>query len=260
MTSRVIAAIAGAITLAAVIGIGAPARGQIFTDAEAELRLEWLRMKREMPQHPNPAVQRYAQCLAWSIIDVIPDEYQDLNWEVIVFDNGATNASVTPEGKIAVFSGLLQVADTPDELAAVLGHEVAHLTEGHVQGRVGRMSATTFLGIFATAAGRSAGLPVDGGTVQTGAQVGFLYPYQRNQETEADLAGMTYMAQAGYNPAAVLDLWKEMGEGRSNSDWLSLHPAPQARMTDMARNLSPALRIYNDALDSGVRSRCRLGA
>jgi predicted Zn-dependent protease len=259
MTSRAVTSIAGSIVVAAAFSIGAPARGQIFTDAESELRVQWLQMKREMPRHPNPAVQRYAECMAWAIIDVIPEEYQDLNWEVIVFDNGATNASVTPEGKIAVFSGLLQVANTPDEFAAVLGHEVAHLTEGHVGERVGRMAQTGLIGIAGAAIGRQAGLPVDAGAVRTGATVVYQYPYQRGQESEADLVGMTYMAKAGYNPAAVLELWKEMSEGRRESDWLSTHPEPQRRMTDMARNLAPALRTYNDVLDSGVRPRCRLG-
>jgi predicted Zn-dependent protease len=68
------------------------------------------------------------------------------------------------------------------------------------------------------------------------------------------------MAAAGYNPAAVLDLWRAMSEGEDNrgSGWLSTHPNPDFRMSDMARNLSPALKAYNDALDAGVRPRCHI--
>jgi predicted Zn-dependent protease len=86
-------------------------------------------------------------------------------------------------------------------------------------------------------------------------------PYQRKQETEADLVGMTFMAQAGYNPAAVLALWLDMANqsgGNQVPEWLSTHPDPELRRSEMASNLSPALRIYNDALDSGVRPRCNL--
>jgi len=216
--------------------------------------VQWLMMKREMPRYPNQAVQRYAECIARAIIDVIPPEWQDLDWEVIVFDNEARNASVTPEGKIAVFSGLLQVADTPDELAAVLGHEVAHLTQGHVKDRVLRAAGT---GIAGALGGILTGF---GSESQQAAQVVLQLPYQRGQEGEADIVGMTYMAEAGYNPSSVLQLWREMGDGRENrgSNWLSTHPNPRDRMTDMALNLSPALKIYNESLDSGVRPRCRL--
>lgn len=252
MTSRVLAAMAGLLLMASTAWLASSARAQIFVDAEAQLRVQWLQMKREMPRHPNPAVQRFVECITWSIIDVIPEDQQNLDWEVIVFDNGATNASVTPEGKIAVFTGILQVANTPDELAAVIGHEMAHLTEGHVSERVNRMRAVGVAGILGSAV---AGL---GSESQAAAEVGMLLPFQRGQESEADIVGMQYMAEAGYNPSAVLELWREMGGNQRRSDWLSTHPEPSLRMQDMARNLAPALKTYNDALDAGVRPRCRL--
>jgi len=231
--------------------------GQILTDAESELRVVWMQMKRELPRHPSEAVQRYAQCVAWAIIDEIPEEFQDLNWEVIVFDTGARNASVTPEGKIAIFSGLLEVANTPDKLAAVLGHEVAHLTQGHVSERVGRMAMTGLAGVIA---GSVTGF---GSESMTAAEVVLQLPYQRGQETEADIVGMNFMAKAGYNPASVLALWLDMAGseedgGERQPEWLSTHPDPELRRQDMAGNLAPALKTYNDALDSGIRPRCHL--
>jgi predicted Zn-dependent protease len=230
-------------------------QGQIITDAESELRVVWMQMKRELPRHPSEAVQRYAQCIAWAIIDQVPEEFHDLSWEVIVFDTGALNASVTPEGKIAIFSGLLEVADTPDKLAAVLGHEVAHLTQGHVSERVGRMAMTGIAGVIA---GTVTGF---GAESMTAAEVVLQLPYQRGQETEADIVGMTFMANAGYNPASVLALWRDMagsGGGERQPEWLSTHPDPELRRQEMAGNLAPALKTYNDALDSGVRPRCHL--
>jgi predicted Zn-dependent protease len=236
-----------------VLGLNQAARAQIFNDVQAELRVNWLMMKREMPRHPNPAVQRFAECIARAIVKVVPEEWQNLDWEIIVFDSESTNASVTPEGKIAVFSGLLQVASTPDRLAAVLGHEVAHLTEGHVRERVLRAAGTGLLGALGSA------VTGFGNESQQAAQVVFQLPYQRNQENEADIAGMKLAAQAGYNPAAALEIWRQMvAESGRRSEFLSTHPDPELRMREMAANISPALKIYNDALDSGIRPLCNL--
>lgn len=246
------------IAVAAAAVLFAPiAQTQILNtqkDVEAELRVQWIQMKRDMPRHPNEAVQRYAQCIAFAIIEVIPEDWQNLNWEVIVFDNGSRNAMVTPEGKIAVFSGLLEVADTPDELAAVLGHEVAHLTQEHVKERVRRASIT---GIAGAVAGAVSGLQ---GESQQGAQVLLQLPYQREQERDADLAGMRFMALAGYDPRKAIDLWRDMGSGREGRppEWLSTHPDPDYRMQDMAKNLAPALVTWNQSLDRGIRPNCRL--
>ena len=255
MTTRKFAGLGSALLLAGLTCLPLQPRAQIFTDAESELRVMWMQMKRELPRHPSAAVQRYAQCIAGAIIDVIPAQYQNLDWEVIVFDTGAANASVTPEGKIAVFAGLLEVANTPDKFAAVIGHEVAHLTQGHVKERVLRAAGT---GIAGMVGGILTGF---GGESYQAAEVVLQLPYQRKQETEADFVGMTFMAQAGYNPASVLALWLDMTNqsGRNRTpEWLSTHPDPELRRREMASNLSPSLSIYNDALDSGVRPRCNL--
>lgn len=257
MTCRQLAKLVLSLAAAALPFQSSPVNAQIFNDIQAELRVMWIQMKRDSPRHPNPAVQRFTECIAWSIIDVIPADYQNLDWEVIVFDSPEKNAMVTPEGKIAVFSGLLEVANNADKLAAVLGHEVAHLTQGHVRDRAIRMAGTGLAGI--------AGNILSGGLAgvndsQQVAQVMLQFPFQREQEREADLVGMKYMAQAGYNPASVLELWGDMAkavQGRTTPEFLSTHPDPGFRRRDMALNLSPALVTYNSSLDAGVRPRCR---
>jgi predicted Zn-dependent protease len=256
MTFRAFAA-AGLLMASSLLLVPAASQAQILMtqkDVEAELRVQWMSMKREMPQHPSPRIQQFAQCIAYAILDVIPDEFDDLNWEVIVFDDDSKNAMVTPAGKIAIFSGLLEVANTPDRLAAVLGHEVAHLTEDHVKERVRRAVGT---GLFGAIGGAVTGMQS-----QEAAQVVFQLPFQREQENEADLVGMQYAARAGYNPAAALELWREMGgsgnqRGQRPPEFLSTHPDPEFRMQDIARNLSPSLKLYHDTLDSGVRPRCQ---
>jgi predicted Zn-dependent protease len=212
-----------------------------------------MQMKRGTPQHPDQRVQRLAQCIAWSIIDVIPDEFQNLNWEVIVFDSTDANASVTPEGKIAVLGGLLDIADTPDILAAVLGHEIAHLTENHVKSRVMRSMGT---GIVSAIGGAATGIDSRGA-----ATIFLQYPFQREQETEADLVGMMYAARAGYDPSKAIEFWRGMNKKSRESggrppEWMSTHPDPEYRMSDIASNLSPALAEYHRALDAGVRPQC----
>ncbi len=257
MTTRKLPAFAASLLLAALPGMPSAVNAQFVADAESEMRVMWMQMKRDMPQHPSERVQRYAQCVAWAVIDRVPEEYQDLDWEVIVFDTGATNAMVTLQGKIAIFSGLLEVANTPDKLAAVIGHEVAHLTQGHVAERVNRGRLTALAGV---AAATATGF---GAESMTGAEVLIQYPYQRAQETEADLVGMNFMAHAGYNPASVLELWVDMAAvaaegGQRVPEFLSTHPDPELRRREMAANLSPSLRMYNDSLDAGVRPRCNL--
>jgi len=233
------------------------ANAQLFMskkEIERQTRVEWLTMKRSLPIHPSQRYQTYATCVAHQIIDVLDEEFQALDWEIIVFDDPAVNASVLPGGKISIFSGILDVADTPAALAAVIGHETAHLTEDHVTARIRRNSGTNALVILGNAA---TGL---GGMIGAGAQIGLMLPYQREQESEADIVGMHYMAQAGYDPRATLYLWKNMAQknDRRQSEFISTHPSPDTRMAELARNLTPALIEYNTALEAGVQPPCTL--
>lgn len=258
MTRRALIAAAATFALAATPFFAIQSEAQIFNsvkDFEAEMRVMWLTMKRNTPAHPSRALQRMAQCIAFEIINHVPEEFQNLDWEVIVFDDAQVNAGVTPEGKIYIYSGILEMADTPAKLAAVIGHEVAHLTEEHIRSRLRRASLSGLVG--------AAGGALTGMQSQEAALVVLQYPFQREQENEADLTGMMYMAKIGYNPAETLEVWRSMVEnnernGQRPSEFLSTHPDPEFRMRDIALNLSPALIAYNQALDAGVRPRCNL--
>src|SRR5687767_2661572 len=83
-------------------------------------RVEWLSMKKHLSLEPDARVQSYVQCVANRLIAQLDEEHKKLDWEVVVFDDDAINASANPDGKISVLSGLLKVADTPDSLAAVI--------------------------------------------------------------------------------------------------------------------------------------------
>lgn len=217
-----------------------------------QARLEWLTMKRHTPLAPNPRIQSYVECVAYSIIDVLPEGYDDLDWEVVVFDDDAINAFAMPGGKVGVFTGILRVADTPDALGAVLGHEIAHLTEDHVMERARREKRTDALVLLGGAATGMRGVMRDGATVFMS------LPFGRAQESEADLVGLDYMAMAGFDPRSSIYLWKNMGAARQGStpEWLSTHPSDDARLDALVKSLTPALLKYNEARDTGRLPNC----
>jgi predicted Zn-dependent protease len=225
-------------------------------EVRRQARVEWLGMKRHLPIETDARVQRYVECVADNIIAVLPPESANLEWEVVVFDDDEINAFADPNGKIGVFTGLLKVADTPDALAAVIGHEVAHATEGHVMHRARKNARQE---VWALLGGAATGSP---DLWREGIAIGIGLPFARDQETEADLVGLDYMARAGFDPRAAVYLWKNMAaakaaDGRERApEFLSTHPSDQARIDGMIRSLTPALVKYNAAQEAGTRPAC----
>jgi len=221
-------------------------------EVRRQARTEWLLMKR----HMSPE-QRYVQCIADNIIAELPPEHRNIDWEVVVFDEEAINAFADPNGKIGVFNGILKVADTPDALAAVIGHEVAHATQGHVMDRArrhARQELWSMLGGAATGAGD---------LWRTGMALGLGLPFAREQETDSDLVGLEYMANSGFDPRAAVYLWKNMATAKAESgqrtpEFLSTHPSDSARIDNMIKSLTPALIKYNAAREAGKRPACQM--
>ena len=252
----------GLFKVLAVMGLagflGAAAHAQLLMgkrEIERSSATEWLMMKRQNPQITDPRTVRYVECIAGAIIDQLDTEWHDLAWEVVVFDNDALNAFAITGGKIGVFSGIFTVADTPDALAAVIGHEVAHMTEGHVFDRARRASRTTAATILGSAA---TGIPRD--YFEFGSMVALQLPFQRGQETDADIVGLRYMAEAGFDPRAALQLWQNMeatSRGRNRPpEWMATHPREQDRIDDMVPLLVENLKLYNDAREAGRVPSC----
>ncbi|MCZ0954113.1 MAG: M48 family metalloprotease, partial [Rhodospirillaceae bacterium] len=126
-------------------------------EIERETRVQWLTMKRDLPKPADPRIQPFVECVAWSIIEVLEEPYSEMNWEVVVFDDEAINAFAMVGGQIGVFTGIFKVADTVDSLAAVIGHEIAHVTENHVMARARRQMGGDILEILAGAVGEQIG-------------------------------------------------------------------------------------------------------
>jgi predicted Zn-dependent protease len=178
-------------------------------------------------------------------------------WEVVVFDQDSVNAFALPGRKIGVYQGLLEVAATQDELAAVIGHEVAHVLAEHSNER---LSNEYLVGtVVDMVAGRTGVSPGAYAALGLGAQVGILLPYGRTQEEEADLLGLDLMAQAGFDPAAAVTLWRKMAQRakRRPPEFLSTHPADEARIQSLQARLPAAQEKFAARREQGKLPGCR---
>ena len=194
------------------------------------------------------ALQAYARCVSDKLIKQMPDEWRRLSWEVVVFEDGSPNAFALPGGKVGVHTGLLQVAKTEDQLAAVIGHELAHVWSRHGAERVSQQFAAQSALAAVEAYGNAQGSQNTGTAMALlglGAQVGVLLPFSRKHESEADFLGQDLMTDAGYDPAAAATLWANMRQlgGAKPPEFMSTHPDPQRREQTLAeRAASPQLQ------------------
>jgi predicted Zn-dependent protease len=173
-------------------------------------------------------------------------------WEVNLIDAQEVNAFCMPGGKIAFFNGLInKLKLTDDEIAIVMGHEIAHALREH--GRA-RMAKGTLLQLGAALGSAIFGLGDTGQlVVGQGAQLALL-KFSRDDETEADIVGLDIVARAGYDPRAGIALWKkmEMLNKGAPPQWLSTHPAGKNRIAQMQKHLPDVMPLY--AKTKGVKA------
>lgn len=184
-------------------------------------------------------------------VGVFREDATKWDWEVNVEKNDQLNAYCMPGGKIMVFSGLVEkINATDDELAAVIGHEIAHALREHGRERMSQAYVQQF-GLQALAAFVSKGA-VGTATMQgasLGSQLFFSLPNGREQERESDRIGLELAARAGYNPDAAVTLWQKMSAQSNGAppEFLSTHPASENRIADL-KALAPKVRpLYNKA-------------
>ena len=175
-------------------------------------------------------------------------ERTDYQWEFTLIEDNQANAFCLPGGKVAVYTGLLPVAQDDAGLAVVLAHEAAHAIARHGGERVSQQLLVQG-GLSATQAALSNRDPiiVQAATalLGAGATVGLLMPWGRAQESEADHLGLIYMAKAGYHPSAAIALWQRMGAGgQRQSEFLSTHPSPETRIEQIRGWIPEALTHY----------------
>ena len=172
---------------------------------------------------------------------------KDWQWEVNLLGSSQVNAFCMPGGKIAFYSGILQQLHlTDDEVAIVMGHEIAHALREHARERMGKNAAT---GLGANLLSQVLGLGDVGQTVtRYGAQL-LTLKFSRENETEADLVGMELAARAGFDPRAGITLWQKMSAANKGAppQWLSTHPSSSTRIAEMEANLPEVLPLYERA-------------
>jgi predicted Zn-dependent protease len=169
-------------------------------------------------------------------------------WETNVLSSKEVNAWCMPGGKIAVYTGLIErLQPTDDELAAVMGHEIAHALREHGRERVSQAQAQgMILGVIGAVAGVSrAGMDLTGLLVD----LTLNKPNSREHETEADRIGVELAARAGYDPRAAISLWEKMGQlgGGQPPEFLSTHPSAATRIADLRAYSAKVMPLYETA-------------
>lgn len=207
----------------------------------------WQRIRSETARSDN---RRYQQTVDEIVRNLAEAAGQDPGtWEAVVFAGDEANAFALPGRRIGVYEGMFRVAENEAQLAAVIGHEIAHVEAEHSQERVSSQVATQGAVQLVSAAlqmGNIGYANAIAGALGAGAQYGVLLPYGRNQELEADRLGLRLMAEAGYDPREAVGLWRRMQEqgGAAPPEFLSTHPAPGNRIEQLQELMPEALERY----------------
>ncbi|MBC9867331.1 MAG: M48 family metalloprotease [Opitutae bacterium] len=220
------------------------------TSYEVTLGLsEFNKIKRQSPLSNDPVMVGRLQRVGWRISQVVGSDLPDAEWEFVLFDEPDTvNAFALPGGKVGVYSGIMEVAQTEDELATLVAHEIAHITARHGSERLSH-------GVLASMAGNFIQGALEGDRDQEtylaayglGTTYGIMLPFSRSHELEADRIGLIYAAKAGYDPRAALDFWMKMNlikDREEVSAFFSTHPSDLERIDKLEALLPRALEIY----------------
>ncbi len=194
----------------------------------------------------------------------------EYHWEfVVIRDDKAVNAFALPGGKVAVFTGILKITQDEAGLATVIGHEVAHALQRHGAERYshGLLEMIGQIGMIGAAA-TGAVDPVAAQGVLSAYGVGVALPFNRRQESEADLIGLRLMAKAGYDPHEAVNFWERMSgcprkligklcfrSGSAVPEFLSTHPSDVTRINQIEAWIPDAMRYYRPAKEPAEGDR-----
>lgn len=176
-----------------------------------------------------------------------PDAAQ-WQWEVNLIRSPELNASCGPGGKIIFYSGIIEkLALTDDEIAAIMGHEIAHALREH-----GREAMSKAYGIELSKQGAAALLGLDANKLalaDAAVEYGMTLPNSRANENEADLIGLELAARAGYDPNAAVSLWRKMQQagGAAPPEFMSTHPASESRIASLQAAIPKVMPLYQQA-------------
>ena len=183
-----------------------------------------------------------------------------INWEFVAIDDKVPNAFAMPGGKVGVHTGLMPIAANDDGLAAIIGHEIAHVTLEHSSERASQQLLSNVALISANVGLSVAGVSGAGDITKAlgvGANIGLLSPYSRVHEREADRLGLIYMARAGYDPRKAPDVWRRMAawaeKNNKSSEFANAagaltrtHPWNRERIEVLEKAMPEALEAYKN--------------
>lgn len=243
-------------------------RNQIILRSDAELAAESARqfseMRASIPLETDRATIEYVHCVATAVVRELEPEFRDLDWDMAIFESDAVNAFAMPGGKVGVMVGILEAADNQHRLAAVIGHEIAHVTARHSNERASR-SPVANVGVQVAAillgGGHSGATYTAYEALNAGAALGIMLPFNRAQESEADVIGLEFMARAGFDPRESVPLWVNMtkgNEGNEPAEFMSTHPSSEKRIEALISEWPKTLPLYNEAQAAGKQPNCQL--
>ncbi len=199
----------------------------------------------------NPVYNERVQRIGERIAEAVGADLPTAKWEFVVFDEPKTiNAFALPGGKVGVYSGLLVLAVTDDELAIVMGHEIGHVTARHGAERMSKGVLAAILGVALDATtqdSKNHDLVLAAYGLGAG---GAMLKFSRDNESEADLIGIRYAAKAGYNPRAAITFWKKMEKEKTGGRlpaFLSTHPSDERRIADLEKWMRATMPLYEAA-------------
>ena len=217
--------------------------------AEGAAAFADMKSKEKLSTDPvyNAQVERVGKRIAQAVGSDLPSA----KWEFVVFDEPKTvNAFALPGGKVGVYSGLLKLVSSDDEIAIVMGHEIAHVTARHGAERQsqGLIAAAIGMGLgIASHDSKNSDLLLASYGVFAG---GAMLKFSRSDESEADHIGLHYAAKAGYDPHAAITFWQKMAKASGGSNvpaFLSTHPTDERRITDLQGWMPEAMPLYEAA-------------
>lgn len=205
---------------------------------------EQTQMVRRVGSRIQAAVERYCQQT------LCTEKIQGYQWEFNLVEDPNVNAWCMPGGKVVVYTGILPITQTEAGLAVVMGHEIAHAFAKHGSERMTQ-------GLLVDMGGMALSKALETRPVQTkdlfmqsygiGTQLGFLLPYSRLHENEADRMGLIFMAMAGYDPHEAVGFWQRMSaekKGPRLPQFLSTHPADETRIQNIQDLIPEAMQYY----------------
>lgn len=220
-------------------------------EQEAEMGLDaFSQIKKQEKISRDPALNARIQTIGKNIAASVGRDLPNAQWEFVVFESEQINAFALPGGKVGVYTGLIKLAASDDEIAVVMGHEVAHVTSRH---GAERQSQAMLIGLGGVALG--VGTQNDKNqdyyllAYGIGSTLGSL-AYSREHETEADVVGLRFAARAGYDPRAAVSFWTKMAAketGGRPPKFLSTHPPSQERIANLQRLAPGLMPIYEQA-------------